>query len=316
MTRAGEGGRPTPVRGAGGRPAQPLPAPYGGAGAAAAAPLPYDTSPGLAAWNANRDVPDGGPPSGPIGPPAAAERRRHGDAPRGREARAGGATAILPAPGLRPAPAPTAGGPTPAEVTGSRAAVRAVPDPDAVAGGRPPGGPAGHARTPGLPSPGLPSPARSGRSGRGRRDDQHEETAERDAPLPARTAPEPDRAERLSPRPLRSVDADPDASENTGIHYGFEDEPSLLLQWGGFIMQTVLGAACGLGVWLGFYQLWERWPFYSAPAAGAAMAVMLAVTRAIRRRYGHDLDLLTAILTVGVGVVLTVLPAAFVLQHV
>ena len=135
--------------------------------------------------------------------------------------------------------------------------------------------------------------------------------------MPPPVGPEGE-ADRRSARRLRSVDSDPeaDASENTGIHYGFEDEPSLLLQWGAFITQTLIGAVCGLGVWLGFYQLWERWPFYTAPAAGAVMAVMLAVTRSIRRRYGHDLDLLTSALTVGVGVVLTVLPAAFVLQHV
>lgn len=151
---------------------------------------------------------------------------------------------------------------------------------------------------------------------RRQRGDDPANTAERDAALPPLPVAEPDESDRRSARALRSVDSDPDASENTGIHYGFEDEPSLLLQWGAFILQTLVGAACGLGAWLGFYQLWERWPFYTAPAAGAAMAIMLAVTRSIRRRYGHELDLLTAVLTVGVGVVLTVLPAAFVLQHV
>jgi hypothetical protein len=94
----------------------------------------------------------------------------------------------------------------------------------------------------------------------------------------------------------------------------YAEEPSLILQWGIFLAQTLTGAAVGLGVWLGFYRLWSTWPFYAAPAVGAALVGMLVVARALRRRYGHELDLLTAIVTVGVGVVLTVLPAAFTLQ--
>ncbi|HVD30045.1 MAG TPA: hypothetical protein VNC79_16300, partial [Mycobacteriales bacterium] len=93
------------------------------------------------------------------------------------------------------------------------------------------------------------------------------------------------------------------------------DEPSLLLQWGIFVAQTLTGAAVGLGVWLGFYRLWSTWPFYAAPAVGAALILMLVVARAFRRRYGHELDLATAGITMGVGTVLTVLPAAFTLQN-
>lgn len=92
------------------------------------------------------------------------------------------------------------------------------------------------------------------------------------------------------------------------------DEPSLAVQWGVFLLQTLAGAGCGLGVWLGFYRLWERWPLYAVPAVGVAQIGMLLVARMLRRRYGHDLDLLTAVLTVAIGVVLTVLPVAFVLQ--
>jgi hypothetical protein len=94
------------------------------------------------------------------------------------------------------------------------------------------------------------------------------------------------------------------------------DEPSLVLQWGVFLLQTLTAAAVGLGVWLGFYRLWSTWPFYAAPAVGAAMVGMLAVARLLRRRYGHELDLLTAVVTVAVGTVLTVLPAAFTVQSI
>jgi hypothetical protein len=94
------------------------------------------------------------------------------------------------------------------------------------------------------------------------------------------------------------------------------DEPSLVLQWGVFVLQTLTAAAVGVGVWLGFYRLWSTWPFYAAPAVGAVFIGMLALARLVRRRYGHELDLLTAIVTVGVGTVLTVLPAAFTLQSI
>ena len=41
---------------------------------------------------------------------------------------------------------------------------------------------------------------------------------------------------------------------------------------------------------------------------------MLVLARTLRRRHGRDLDLLTAVVTVGIITVLTVLPAAFTLQ--
>ena len=89
---------------------------------------------------------------------------------------------------------------------------------------------------------------------------------------------------------------------------------SLILQWGIFVAQTLTGAIAGLGVWLGFYRLWSTWPFYAAPAVGVAAIAMLVLARALRRRHGRDLDLLTAVVTAGVSTVLTVLPAAFTLH--
>ena len=83
-----------------------------------------------------------------------------------------------------------------------------------------------------------------------------------------------------------------------------------------FLLQTLTAAAVGLGVWLGFYRLWSTWPFYAVPAVGVAFVGMLAIARLLRRRYGHELDLVTAIVTVAVGTVLTVLPVAFTLQSI
>lgn len=125
----------------------------------------------------------------------------------------------------------------------------------------------------------------------------------------------------LAPAPERDEITDTGARRaRSTFHVAEEpepyDEPSLVLQWGVFLLQTLTAAAAGLGVWLGFYRLWSTWPFYAAPAVGAAMVGMLAVARLLRRRYGHELDLLTAIVTVAVGTVLTVLPAAFTLQSI
>jgi hypothetical protein len=141
---------------------------------------------------------------------------------------------------------------------------------------------------------------------------------DRDEPAPGRgrRADPPAWGDRDGARPLRAVDSEPGRdSADTGVDDGFEDEPALILQWGFFVLQTILGAAGGLGAWLGFHVLWDRWPFYAAAAVGAAVALMLVIARALRRRYGHDLDLLTALIVVGIGVVLTVLPAAFALQN-
>jgi hypothetical protein len=133
--------------------------------------------------------------------------------------------------------------------------------------------------------------------------------------LQPRVVPDPDEVTDTGARRARSTfrvadDLPPDPDHDD------EDfaEPSLILQWGIFLAQTLTGAAVGLGVWLGFYRLWSTWPFYAAPAVGAALIGMLVVARTVRRRYGHELDLLTAVVTIGVGTVLTVLPAAFTLQ--
>jgi hypothetical protein len=114
---------------------------------------------------------------------------------------------------------------------------------------------------------------------------------------------------------LRAVDPAPGGRDDDADDDDYVDEPALILQWGMFVLQTIFGAASGLGIWLGFHVLWERYPFYAAAGVGGSVTVMLVVARWLRRRYGHDLDLLTSIIVVGIGVVLTVLPAAFSLQN-
>ncbi len=142
--------------------------------------------------------------------------------------------------------------------------------------------------------------------------------------LAPRPAPDPDEVTDTGARRARSAfrlatetateETDED-DEDDEDEYGTEREPSLLLQWGIFVAQTLTGAIAGLGVWLGFYRLWSTWPFYAVPAVGVAAIGMLVLARTLRRRHGHDLDLLTAAVTVGIGTVLTVLPAAFTLQN-
>jgi hypothetical protein len=139
-------------------------------------------------------------------------------------------------------------------------------------------------------------------------------------------------ATALAPRPEPRTDPDevtdtgarrarstfhlaPETDHEDAEDHDYDDEPSLLLQWGIFVAQTLTGAVAGLGVWLGFYRLWSTYPMYAAPAVGAAAILMLVLARTLRRRHGHDLDLMTAIVTVGVATVLTVLPAAFTLQN-
>jgi hypothetical protein len=137
-------------------------------------------------------------------------------------------------------------------------------------------------------------------------------------------------ATALAPRPDPEPRPDADEITDTGARRArstfhlapdtdqpepYQEEPSLLLQWGIFVAQTLTGAVAGLGVWLGFYRLWSTYPFYAAPSVGAVSILMLVLARTLRRRHGHDLDLMTAIVTIGVATVLTVLPAAFTLQH-
>ena len=225
------------------------------------------------------------------------------------------------------------------DLTGSRTALRAVPEADTAL--RPPDGPSrygatradlagmtelryGATREPGAPRYGAtradlvdPAPERrpeTPRYGATRADLAESLGATALAPRPEPRT-DPDEVTDTGARRARSTfhlatDTDDDEPDQ---HYS--EEPSLLLQWGIFVAQTLTGAVAGLGVWLGFYRLWSTYPFYAVPAVGGAAIGMLVLARTLRRRHGHDLDLMTAIVTIAVATVLTVLPAAFTLQH-
>ena len=138
------------------------------------------------------------------------------------------------------------------------------------------------------------------------------------AALAPRPAPDPDEVTDTGARRARSAfrlaTEDDEEEHDEEEHDEPEREPALILQWGIFVAQTLTGAIAGLGIWLGFYRLWSTWPFYAVPAVGVAAIGMLVLARALRRRHGRDLDLLTAVVTAGVSTVLTVLPAAFTLH--
>ena len=135
--------------------------------------------------------------------------------------------------------------------------------------------------------------------------------------LAPRPAQDPDEVTDTGARRARSafrLATEDEEEHDEEEHDEPEREPALILQWGIFVAQTLTGAIAGLGIWLGFYRLWSTWPFYAVPAVGIAAIGMLVLARALRRRHGRDLDLLTAVVTAGVSTVLTVLPAAFTLH--
>ena len=158
----------------------------------------------------------------------------------------------------------------------------------------------------------------TGRTPPGRTPTSQNPTSQNPVALPSVALPSVGRSDVHRPDPFVDQAGDPVDQPDGFVEVpdDFDDEQSLLVQWMIFILQTVVGAAVGLSLWLGFYQLWSKWPFYAAPAVGVVMAGMVLIARTVRRRYGYELDVMTALLTVGVGVILTVLPAAFTVQGV
>jgi hypothetical protein len=96
---------------------------------------------------------------------------------------------------------------------------------------------------------------------------------------------------------------------------GHRGRRSLVFSWTLFIVETVLAAAAGLGLWLGFRLLWQLQPYLAVAGSAVVLVGMHAVAGWLRRRQsGAELDLLSSALVVAVGVAITVLPAAFAIR--
>lgn len=87
------------------------------------------------------------------------------------------------------------------------------------------------------------------------------------------------------------------------------DEPSPVRQWLIMAGQLALGVIGGAAVWLGFNWLWGKIPAAALVAAVAVIGALVWIVRKIR----HADDLQTTVLTVLVGLVVTVSPAALLL---
>ena len=101
------------------------------------------------------------------------------------------------------------------------------------------------------------------------------------------------------------------------VHDVQDDAPhrSLLWEWLLFIVETLLAAGLGLGLWLGFHTLWRVQPMLAAAASGVVLVGLHVIAGWIRRRQtGGELDLFTSAVVTAVGVAITVLPAAFIIR--
>lgn len=105
-----------------------------------------------------------------------------------------------------------------------------------------------------------------------------------------------------------------DGDYQEGEHPDGDDEDDLekssaLRQWLSMAGQLAIGVIGGAALWLGFNWLWGKLP---AAALIVALAVIVGLVWVVRRIRRAD-DLQTTILTVLVGLVVTVSPAAMLL---
>ncbi len=95
---------------------------------------------------------------------------------------------------------------------------------------------------------------------------------------------------------------------------GNDDAPerSLFRAWVVFLVETLVAAGLGLGLWLGFHTLWRTQPLLAVGGSGVVLVGLHVTAGWIRRRQtGGELDLFSSAVIVAVGVAITVLPAAF-----
>lgn len=95
-----------------------------------------------------------------------------------------------------------------------------------------------------------------------------------------------------------------------------EDDEELVRLWTFFVGQAAIAAIIGLLLWLASYWQWRHAPYLAAITSPVVLIGMLVGAQQIclRRQPSQGLDLFTTGVVLGVGMLLTVLPAAFVLR--
>lgn len=113
--------------------------------------------------------------------------------------------------------------------------------------------------------------------------------------LSAEKEPEPE-----FPAPDAAVGHAPAAAEGKGA----------LRQWAALTAQAVVGVAVGAALFVGFERLWDSLPYVALVLAILAILAMVAVVRILRKTD----DIVSMLMAVVVGVIVTIGPLAFVLS--
>jgi hypothetical protein len=87
------------------------------------------------------------------------------------------------------------------------------------------------------------------------------------------------------------------------------DETSPTREWLVMTSQLIIGAIGGAALWLGFQWLWRFMPLAALGVALVVITLLVGIVRRIR----HSDDLQTTVITVLVGLFVTVSPAALLL---
>lgn len=113
----------------------------------------------------------------------------------------------------------------------------------------------------------------------------------------------------------RDYDADADDEYDSDDEYGPDDDDaddvdgSPAREWLVMASQLAVGAVGGAALWLGFQWLWRSMPVVALVVALVVITALVWVVRRIR----HSDDLQTTVVTVLVGLFVTVSPAALLL---
>lgn len=124
-----------------------------------------------------------------------------------------------------------------------------------------------------------------------------------EAALPEADAPELDAAELET---TESGTAEPEAAVGDAP----VSNKSALRQWLVLGLQAAIGVVVGAALFVGFERLWEKLPYVALVLAILAIVAMVAVVRILRKTD----DIVSVLLAVVVGVIVTIGPLAFVLS--